>query len=181
MAVVRGVVIDPRAWPTSAPALVNRAARDGLYDVVFNYTFTDMSPMLVYTPTSSGSIDAAWNNSYIGSAPVAAGLDVVGLGTSAHTSSAPNAYLTFGFVGTGVYLFGETRDPAVADSTSTDAQIRLTVDGVNYDFAPSTMRDALLGFKDKMGWGAHTAVLSVLSGTVSLHNVSVLTNISTEA
>jgi hypothetical protein len=129
--------------------------------ISFNYTLSDMSPMLIY---SSGG----WESTLTGS-------------TSAHTATTGNSFINFGFVGTGIYIFGQTRDPTDSSSTATASIFQLVVEDSTQQRSATASTDSLLVFKDKLEFGYHTATFSTMSGTISLSNMKVLTQISTEA
>jgi len=155
-------------------SLVNRDA-SSFQNVTFNWTITDMDTMLAYTPSSTGSAKATWSNTFSGSETPLAGQSVVGQGQSAHSTSFAGAFVTISFVGTGIYCMGE----------HTDASLLFTVDGANIPFDPSKLKAPLLAYANaptnKLTYGSHTAVLSLLGGSVSLHNCSIETSVLTQA
>lgn len=148
------------------------SSSSGVKDLAFNYTFSDMSPILNY-------IGQDWTNSFSDSSTPTSG-SVFGQGRSGHTAAVPNTPLTFSFVGTGVYIFGEPYDPK--NSTDpTNAAILMAVDSVNVNYYPNKMPDNLLAFKDKLPYGKHDVSFYLTQGTVTIRNVTILGQLSTEA
>jgi len=77
----------------------------------YNWSISDQSPLIAYTPLFRGDKTTTWNSTYSLSSwsdyGIAGYLALVGRGRSAHISTAPSATAKVGFNGTAVYVWGE--------------------------------------------------------------------------
>jgi hypothetical protein len=82
----------------------------------YNWSITDQSPLITYTPLSLGNETTIWNswNSSYSLTPwnvseLSDYTSLVGKGQSSHTSTAAQASAKIGFAGTAVYVWGESQ------------------------------------------------------------------------
>jgi hypothetical protein len=106
----------------------------------YNWSITDQSPLITYTPLSLGNETTIWNswNSSYSLTPwnvseLSDYTSLVGKGQSSHTSTAAQASAKIGFAGTAVYVWGESYQLSAV----------ISVDGVDRGF--STGQTDLIG------------------------------------
>ena len=96
----------------------------------YNWSITDQSPLITYTPLVLGDNTTTWSSSYSLSSgnnyELAGYASLIGEGRSSHTSEAPGATAKIGFAGTAVYVWGETYQLSAV----------ISVDGVSRGFSP---------------------------------------------
>jgi hypothetical protein len=77
----------------------------------YNWSVTDQSPLIKYYPLLAGDNSTSWNSTYSGSSWAKSSYEydsIVGRGKSAHTTDVDDATASVGFVGTAVYVWGQT-------------------------------------------------------------------------
>lgn len=120
----------------------------------YNWSITDQSPLITYHPLSVGDNSTSWNSSFSGSSwannadPVSYS-SAVGHGRSAHTTDVDGATASVGFVGTAVYVWGQTSQLSAL----------LLVDGVSRSFSGG--QDGIIGSAEGLDNKWHDVKLSV--------------------
>jgi len=95
----------------------------------YNWSVTDQSPLVAYSPHRSGDNETTWNSTYSLSPWSDYGDEgysgIIGEGVSSHSTSADSATAKIGFTGTAVYVWGECYELSAI----------ISVDGVSRGFS----------------------------------------------
>lgn len=132
----------------------------------YSFSITDMSPMLVYSPSSSGPADQTWNQSWSQSdwTKYMPEEDMMGDGISAHSTVFAGASVTLSFLGTGVSFSG------VASGS-----VALIVDGGSDSPSDLDVSNATLASVSGLDYAWHNATLKLHSGALSVQSAGITT------
>ncbi|EEB90681.1 hypothetical protein MPER_11078 [Moniliophthora perniciosa FA553] len=118
----------------------------------YNVTISSQAASLDYFPARDTTIDAGWNVTYSdGIQNIRYGPQ--GKGTACRQTSLLGARITFNWVGTAVYLYGN----------ATSGSYKIRVDGSDITDLPSG-QGGVLGVKTGMPYSNHSVVLIALGG-----------------
>jgi hypothetical protein len=155
------------AWGASLTAAqIDTPPRTG---TASNVTISDMSPMIVYTPSSSGPAESTWNQTWAGISwanytpkyPVIED-DNDTMPLSFHTTSFVGATAQLSFLGTAVYFYGYAHGAFEIEVGGTTTAVEIQSDEV-----------VLLAYSEGLDNAMHDTRLILTSGEISLSAVVV--------
>jgi len=134
-----------------------------------NVTVTDMSPMMIYSPSSSGPMDSAWNQTWTNASwgqytplwPVDR-LDDGTMPVSAHTTRFMGASASISFMGTAVYFYGMAQGSFSLEAGGQTTEVKL-----------ESTTTGLLASATGLANVAQEAKITLLSGEITINHVVV--------
>lgn len=134
----------------------------------YSFKVTDMSPMFAYSPSSSGTADQTWNQTWSQTnwSQWMTGQDMMGQGFSSHTTTFAGATVSISFLGTGVTFTGDA-----------SGSVSVIVDGGSDSPSDVSAVNTTVGQATGLDYAYHTVTLKLHSGELALQSAQIATYI----
>lgn len=129
----------------------------------YNVTMSDTATVLRYSEPQNTTVERGWNQSYTGSPWSAYDPGDLAQGSSMHSTSFAGASVSIQFVGTGAYFLGRGQ-----------GSVALEVDGTQ-SYSGAIGASGVVAGAGGLEYATHTAKLSLVSGSLTLTNVTLTT------